>query len=88
MLKAPATLLVFLATLTLAGFSVAGDGEACLECHEPQEDWVGMSVEEMLAAAKDPGNKRHKDTMQLGDEQLLAIIAELTATKLPAGDVQ
>lgn len=88
MLKYPIAVFTLLVTLTLARFAVAGDSEACLECHEPQEDWVGMSVEEMLAAAKDPGNKRHKDTRELGDEELLAIIAELTAANASAADAQ
>ena len=57
--------------------TLAADPEACLDCHEPAEDWAGMSPDEILAESKDPGNKRHKDHADLTDEQLQAIIAEL-----------
>ena len=56
---------------------LAADAEMCLDCHEPAEDWAGMSADELLAEAKDPSNKRHKDNSELSDEQLKAIIAEL-----------
>jgi len=59
--------------------ALAADPEQCLDCHEPAEDWEGMSVDEILAAAKDPGNKRHKDHGDLTDDQLKAMIAELLA---------
>ena len=57
--------------------SLAAEDEGCLECHEPAEDWEGMSAEEILTDAKDPDNKRHKDNRALSDEQLKAIIAPL-----------
>ena len=57
--------------------ALAADAEMCLDCHEPAEDWAGMSADELLAEAKDPSNKRHKDNSELSDEQLKAIIAEL-----------
>lgn len=53
------------------------DPQQCMECHEPAEDWAGMSVEEILKDAKDPDNKRHDDHSKLSDEQLKLIIAEL-----------
>jgi hypothetical protein len=48
-----------------------------MDCHEPAEDWEGMTSEEVLAIARDPSIKRHKDNQALSDEQLKAIIAEL-----------
>ena len=57
--------------------ALAADPEICLDCHEPAEDWEGMSADEILAAAKDLSNKRHKDNGDLSDEGLKAIIAEL-----------
>jgi hypothetical protein len=59
--------------------SLAGDPDPnqCLECHEPAEDWEGMSTEEILADAKGPDNKRHKANQELTDEQLRLIIATL-----------
>ena len=57
--------------------SLAAEDEGCLECHEPAEDWEGMSAEEILTDAKDPDNKRHKDNRALSDEQLKVMIAEL-----------
>ena len=73
------------AGILIAGFSVsavvapvfAGDADMCLDCHEPAEDWEGMSAAEVMAKAKDAGIKRHSDNQALSDEQLQAIIAEL-----------
>ena len=56
---------------------LAGDEELCLDCHEPAEDWEGMSAQEVFTEARAPGNKRHKDNDALSDEQLKAIIATL-----------
>ena len=71
---------VFLAVCFGASQSaMAGDAELCLDCHEPAEDWEGMSAEEILADAKDTSIKRHADNADLSDEQLQAIIAELLA---------
>ena len=55
----------------------AGDADQCLDCHEPAEDWEGLSSEDIMAKAKDPSNRRHADNQDLSDEQLKAIIAEL-----------
>ncbi|MDX1735961.1 MAG: hypothetical protein R3228_16415 [Halioglobus sp.] len=55
----------------------AGDEEACLDCHIPEEDWVGLSAEEVYKSAADTGIKRHKDNGQLSEEQLKAIIEAL-----------
>lgn len=71
-----ATLITTLGFILVAP-TMAGDAEACLECHEPAEDWEGMSIDELLAAAIDPGNKRHNDNGALTEEQLRAIFAEL-----------
>jgi hypothetical protein len=57
----------------------AGDSDLCLDCHEPSEDWEGMSADEILAKAKDASIKRHADNADLSDEQLAAMIAELMA---------
>ena len=62
-----------------AGPALAGDADMCLDCHEPDEDWEGMSPEEILADAKNPDIKRHADSADLSDEQLKAMIAELLA---------
>lgn len=59
----------------------ASDAELCLDCHEPAEDWEGMSAEEVLEFAKDAGIKRHADNQELSDEQLQAIVAELLQQK-------
>jgi hypothetical protein len=73
---------LFAATITIALCAVvapamAADEPLCMDCHEPAEDWEGMSSEEVLAEAMDPSIKRHKDNQALSDEQLKAIIAEL-----------
>jgi hypothetical protein len=57
----------------------AGDADLCLDCHEPAEDWEGMSADELLTDAKDQSNKRHKKegVLDMSDEDLKAVIAEL-----------
>lgn len=55
----------------------AGDADMCLDCHVPAEDWEGMSADEVMAAAKDAGIKRHADNQDLTDEQLQGMIAQL-----------
>jgi cytochrome c551/c552 len=57
--------------------ALAADPEMCLDCHEPAEDWEGMSADDILAKAKDMSVKRHADNADLTDEQLKAMIAEL-----------
>ncbi len=74
------TIVAGLCLLVLAGAvmpALAQDPPRCLECHEPAEDWAGMTVEEIMAAAKKPDNKRHEPNQALTDEQLRLIIAEL-----------
>jgi len=56
---------------------LAGDEELCLDCHEPAEDWEGMSAEEVLATASDASIKRHADNAEFSEEQLKAIVATL-----------
>jgi hypothetical protein len=56
---------------------VALDAQACLECHEPAEDWTGMTADEVYAAATSPDNKRHKENTSVGEAELKAIIAAL-----------
>jgi hypothetical protein len=58
-------------------YVLGGDEELCMECHEPAEDWEDMSREEIIADARDPDNKRHKDNGALSEEQLGAIISSL-----------
>ncbi len=70
----------FIAMTAAALFSLgawAGDEELCLDCHEPAEDWEGMSAEEVLEAASDMSIKRHADNADFNEEQLKAIIAKL-----------
>ncbi|MEZ5573088.1 MAG: hypothetical protein R3E64_13830 [Halioglobus sp.] len=57
------------------------DPNQCLECHEPSEDWAGMTMEQMITAAKNPDNKRHADHKALTDEQLKLIIGTLLPPK-------
>jgi len=73
---------LFAATMAIAmcaaiAPAMAGDEALCMDCHEPAEEWEGMSSEAVLAEAKDPDIKRHKDNQALSDEQLKMMIAEL-----------
>lgn len=67
------------AALGVSTAAFAGDAEMCLDCHEPAEDWEGMSAEEILAEAKNADIKRHADNLDISDEAMMAIIAELMA---------
>jgi cytochrome c551/c552 len=67
------------AALGVAAPALAGDADLCLDCHEPAEDWEGLSAHEVLATAKDTSIERHADNADLNDEQLKAIVAELLA---------
>ena len=57
--------------------ALAGDEALCLDCHEPAEDWEGMSAQEILATAADTSIKRHADNAEFSEDQLKAIIASL-----------
>lgn len=75
------TFLASLAAATLfalAGPALAGDEELCLDCHEPAEDWQGMTAAEIIEQARDTSIKRHADNAELSDEQLTAIVTSLT----------
>ena len=69
-------LALFAASLFSAAVN-AGDEELCLDCHVPEEDWEGMSADEILATASDTSIKRHADNADFTEEQLRAIIATL-----------
>lgn len=71
--------LAFAASLGAVSPVFADDADACLDCHEPAEDWEGMSVDEILAQAKDSSIKRHADNADLSDDQLKAMITQLMA---------
>ena len=69
---------LFLSSLLLgAPLAVAQDDALCLDYHLPEEDWVGMSAEEIFATARDTEIKRHADNQELSDEELKAMIASL-----------
>ena len=77
--KYPIPAMAFAAILFAVAPVFAADEELCLDCHEPAEDWEGMSADEILAKAKDASIKRHADNGDLSDEQLKAMIAQLMA---------
>lgn len=68
---------IALCTGALPALAADADPEQCLECHEPAEDWEGMTAAEIIAVAKDPEVKRHKDNQGLTDEQLELITTTL-----------
>ncbi|NND68095.1 MAG: hypothetical protein HKN19_10950 [Halioglobus sp.] len=71
------TSLTFAVVLGASVSAGAADPELCLDCHEPAEDWQGMSAQEILAEAKNTKIKRHADNRELSDEELAAMIAAL-----------
>ncbi len=71
--------LALLLSCAMAPHVYSGDEDLCMDCHEPAEDWEGLSTETILAKAQDPDNDMHEDNMGLTEEQLKAIIATLLA---------
>lgn len=69
--------LLIAASCFAAAPALALEPDECLDCHEPVEDWVGMSADEILAEAKNPEIKRHKDHIGASDDELKAIIGTL-----------
>ncbi|GAB5452514.1 MAG: hypothetical protein Hals2KO_28420 [Halioglobus sp.] len=70
---------VIAAALGLAAPIYSQDDNLCLDCHEPAEDWEGMTAEAILENAMDGSIKRHLDNKEFSEEQLKAMIAELLA---------
>lgn len=64
-------------SIAMAPVVLGGDEDLCMDCHEPAEDWEGLTQEDIIAKAKDPDNKRHEDNMGLSAEQLEAIVVKL-----------
>jgi hypothetical protein len=77
MKKSVIAVMIFVAACCAVTSSLADDAEICLDCHEPAEDWEGMSIDEMLEAAQDPDNRRHQDNADLTEEQLRLIFDTL-----------
>lgn len=71
------SLLVAVAVTGITSPVLAEDEPVCLECHEPAEDWEGMTNAEILVVAKDQDVKMHKDHKELSEEQLKEIIATI-----------
>ncbi len=67
----------FTAIVSLSLTAWAGDEELCLDCHEPAEDWEGMTAEEIYTTAADMSIKRHADNAEYSEDQLKAMIATL-----------
>ncbi|MBE9538482.1 MAG: hypothetical protein IMF06_05325 [Proteobacteria bacterium] len=63
----------------MAPYVYSGDEDLCMECHEPAEDWVGMSPEAILTEAQNPDNDMHEDNAGFSEEQMKAIITTLLA---------
>jgi hypothetical protein len=73
--------LLSLSSVALPVFAADTDPQQCLECHEPIEDWAGMTVDEIIVEAKAPDNKRHEANEALTDEELRVIIGVLMPPK-------
>ena len=66
-------------TFAITPLAHSGDEDLCMDCHEPAEDWQGMSPEAILADAQNPDNDMHEDNAGFNEEQLKAIITTLLA---------
>jgi hypothetical protein len=70
-----------MSSIALPVLAADSDPQQCLECHEPIEDWAGMTPDQIIEAARSPENKRHEANMALTDEQLRLIIGVLIPPK-------
>lgn len=70
-----------LSSVALPVLAADSDPQQCVECHEPTEDWAGMTTEQIIKAARAPDNKRHKANKDLTDEQLRLMIGVLMPPK-------
>lgn len=70
-----------MSSVVFPAFAADSDPQQCLECHEPIEDWAGLTPEQIIEQARNPENKRHKANMALTDEQLKLIIGVLIPPK-------
>ena len=77
MYKSLSASVLALAMIFATPLALAGDEELCLDCHVPEEDWEGMSSEEVLATASDTSIKRHADNADFSEEALRAVVAKL-----------
>lgn len=67
------------ALVSLGATGYAEEDALCLDCHEPAEDWDGMTVDEIIEHATDTSIKRHADNAELGAEELKAMVEALLA---------
>lgn len=70
-----------LTSVAIPALAADSDPQQCLECHEPIEDWAGMTTEQIIEGARAPDNKRHAANQALTDEQLRLIIGVLIPPK-------
>lgn len=71
------TIMLIFANCSMFSPVMAEDQPPCLECHEPAEDWEGMSATEIFQVAMDPDVELHEDNHKLSEAQLQAFIAKL-----------
>ncbi len=76
--------------LAFSGAALAGDAaagkvkaEACLDCHEPAEDFEGLTADEIAASIKSVtmGQVKHKEKITLSDVDAADIAAYFASAK-------
>ena len=65
------------AAISLLSLGAVAQEDQCLDCHVPEEDWEGMSAEEIYQVAVDVDIKRHADNRALTEEEVRAMIERL-----------
>jgi len=82
------TLAVAASALAFSGAALAGDAKAgeakaemCLECHDPGEDFAGVSADEIAGKIKGivGGATKHKKALKLSDADVADIAAFFAA---------
>ena len=82
------TLAVAAGALAFSGAAFAGDAaagvdkaEMCLDCHDPGEDFAGVSADEIAGKIKSiaDGSMKHKKELKLSDADIADIAAYFAA---------
>jgi len=75
--------LAFGSGAALAGDAAAGEGKAgiCLDCHEPSEDFAGLSADDIAGKIKGivGGQTKHKEKLTFSDADIADIAAYFAA---------
>jgi hypothetical protein len=79
-MKKRIALIAIMGLLGAYGSAMAGDAEVCLDCHEPADDFAGLSADDLKGMIMEQReNPKHKATKGMSDEDVAKVAAALAA---------